>query len=92
MSRKREVSIGSAWSRSDGNGTVPTGESAIEGVGAAGGAGRGRGTRGGVAPRLDDGRGAPPGPNPQSVAAVHFPLLSRFVGASSTTEGLVCQP
>ena len=34
----------------------------IDGI--IGGAGRGRGTRGGVVSRLEDGRGAPPGPNP----------------------------
>ena len=63
MSRKRGVPIGSAWSRSDGSGTVRTGESARAGVAAAVGADRGRGTRGGVVSRLEDGRGAPPGPN-----------------------------
>ena len=39
-------------------------------------------------PRQEDGRGAPPGPNPYSTAGVHYRLLSLFVGASSTTEGL----
>ena len=58
MSRKRGVPIGSVWSRSDGRGTVRTGESARAGVAAAGGAGRGRETRGGVVTRLEDGRGA----------------------------------
>ena len=53
----------SAWSRSNGNGTLRTGESVRAGVAAAGGAGRDRGTRGGVVPSLEDGRGAPPGPN-----------------------------
>ena len=56
--------MGSVWSRSDDSGTVRTGESARAGVAAAGGAGHGRGTHGGVVPRLEDGRGAPPGPNP----------------------------
>ena len=64
MSRKRGVPIGSAWSRSDGSGTVRTGESVRAEVAAAIGAGRGRGTRGGIVPRLEDGRGAPPDPNP----------------------------
>ena len=64
MSPKRGVPISSAWPRSDGSVTVRTGESARPGVAAAGGAGRGRGTRGGVVTRLEDGRGAPPGPNP----------------------------
>ena len=64
MSRKRGVPIGSVWSRSDGNGTVRTGESARAGVAAAGGPGRGRGTRGGAVTRLEDDRGAPPGPKP----------------------------
>ena len=48
MSRKRGFPLGSAWSRSDGSGTMRTGESARAGVAAAGGAGRGRGTRGGL--------------------------------------------
>ena len=64
VSRKRGVPIGSVWSRSDGSGIAKTGGSARAGVAAAGG----RGTRGGVAPRLEDGRGAPPGPNPYSTA------------------------
>ena len=64
MSRKRGVSIGSSWSRSDGSGTVRTREPARAGVAAAGKAGRGRGTRGRVVTRLEDGRGAPPGPTP----------------------------
>ena len=38
-----------------------TGESARAGIAAAGGAGRG--TRGGVVPRREDGRGVPPGHN-----------------------------
>ena len=42
-------------------------------------------------PPLEDGRGAPLGPNPFSTAEVHYRLLSLFVGASSTTEGLECQ-
>ena len=64
MSRERRVPIGSAWSRSDGSGIVQTGGSARAGVAAAGGAGRGCGTRDGVVPRLEDGRGVHPGPNP----------------------------
>ena len=64
MSRRRGVSISSAWSRSNGSGTVRTGESARAGIAAAGGASRGRGTRGGVVPHLEDGRVVPPGPNP----------------------------
>ena len=64
MSRKRGVLIDSAWSRLDGRGTVRTGESARPGVAAAGGAGRGRGARGGVVPRLEDSREVPSGPNP----------------------------
>ena len=51
----------------------------------------GRGTRGGVVTRLEDGRGAPPGPNPKYSLGVHYLLLSLFVGVSSTTEGLQCQ-
>ena len=39
-------------------------------------------------PRVEDGQGAPPGPNPCSTAVVRCRLLSLFVGASSTTEGL----
>ena len=64
MSRKRGVPLGSAWSRSDGSGTVRTGESARTGVAAASGADRGRGTRGGVVTRLEDNRRAPLSPKP----------------------------
>ena len=38
--------------------------------------------------RLEDSRGAPPGPNPYSTAEVHCRSLSLFVGATSTTKGL----
>ena len=62
MSCKRKVPIGRAWSQPDGSGTVRTGESARAGVAAAGGAGRGHGSRGGVVTRVEDGRGAPPDP------------------------------
>ena len=61
MIRERGVPIRSAWSRSDGSGTAQTNESARAGVAAAGGAGRGRGTRDGVVPRLEWPRG-PSGP------------------------------
>ena len=91
MSRSRGVPIGLVWSLSDGSGTVRTRESARAGVAAAGGAGRGRETRGRVEIRLEDGRGAPPGPNPYSTAGVHCRLQSLFVGESSTTEKLGCQ-
>ena len=64
MSRARGVPIGSACSRSNGSDTVRTGESAKAGVAAAVGDGRGCGTRAGIVPRLEDGREAPPGPNP----------------------------
>ena len=64
MSRKGGVPVGSAWSRSDGSGTVRTDESARAGVAAAVGVGHGRGTRGGVLTLRVDGRGAPPGLNP----------------------------
>ena len=64
MSRKRGVPIGSAWSRSDGRGTVRTGgrqeqgsQRRAEPVAAV------RLATGLVATRLEDGRGAPPGPN-----------------------------
>ena len=64
MSRKKGVAIGSAWSRSDANGPVRTGESARAGVVMTDGANRGRGTRGGVVTRLEYGRGGLPGPKP----------------------------
>ena len=64
VSRRREVTIGSAWSWSDGSGTVRVCGSARVGVAAAGEAGRGRRARGGVLTRLEDGGGGPPGPKP----------------------------
>ena len=66
VSRNTGVPTGSARSRSDGIGTVETGEAAGAGVAAVGGAIRGRRTRGGVLSRLADGREAPPGPRPWS--------------------------
>ena len=66
MNRKKGVPIGSAWSWPDGSGTVRAGDSSQAGVAAAGGVGRGRGTRGGVVTRPEDGRGTPPGPKPLS--------------------------
>ena len=62
MSRRRGVHIGSAWSWSDGSGTVRAGGSARVGVAASGGAGRGRRARGGVVTRLEEGRGGGAGP------------------------------
>ena len=85
------VPIGSARSRSDGIGTVDTGEAAGTGVAAVDRVGLGRGTRDGVLTLRVDGRGASPDPNPESTAGVHYRLLSLFVGASLTTEGLECQ-
>ena len=62
VSRKRGVSTGSARSRSDGIGTVGTGEAAGAGVAAVGGPGRGRGnSRRGVSPPGKWSRG-PAGP------------------------------
>ena len=90
MSRRRGVSIGSAWSRSDEISTAGTGGAAGAGVTVVDGVGRGRGTRDRFGTRLEDGRGAPPGPTSYSTAGVHYPLPSPFVGASSTTEGLEC--
>ena len=62
-------------SRSEGIGTVGTGEAARAGVPAVGGADRGRGTRGGTLARLADSRGAPPGPKPQSAAGGAVPAV-----------------
>ena len=64
VSRKAEDPTGSARSRSDGIGTVGTGEGLGAGVAAEGGAGGGRETRGGFVARLTDIRGAVPGPRP----------------------------
>ena len=50
-----------------------TGESARAGVAAAGGTGHGRGTRGGVVTRLEDGRGALLGSKPLSTAGGALP-------------------
>ena len=76
MSRRRGVPIGSAWSWSDGRGTVRTGGSARVRVTAAAGAGCGRRARGGVVFRLEDGRGAPPGPKPKSTARGTLPAAA----------------
>ena len=75
---------GSAPTRSDGIGTVGTGEAAGAGVAAVGGPGRGRGARGGVLARLADGRGAPPGPNlyGSRQQGVQYELLLLYAGES----------
>ena len=91
MSCSRGGPIGSAWSRSNQISTAGTGGAAEAGIAVFDGVSGGRGTRGGVELRLEDGRGAPPGPNPKSTLGVHYLLLSLFVGVSSTTEGLQCQ-
>ena len=76
MSRKREVFKGSLWSPSGGSSTVRTGESG----------------RGGVVPRLEDGRGAPPGPNPQSTAAVHYLFVAAAVHRRVVDDGRAGAP
>ena len=73
VSRKRGVPTGSARSPSDGIGTVGTGEEAGTGVAAVGGAGLGRGTRGGVLARRENSRGALPGSKPYSTAGGAVP-------------------
>ena len=88
MNRKIGVSIGSAWSRSDGISTAGTRRAAGAGVAAVDGVGRGRGNlqRGVDIP----GRWSRGPARLGSIiySGVHYRLLSLFVGASSTTEGL----
>ena len=67
------VPTDSARSRPDGMGTVRAGEVAGARVVATVRGGRGRGTRGGVIVCQADGRGAPPGPKPQSTAGGSAP-------------------
>ena len=64
MSRKRGITIGSAWSWSDGISTAGIGGAAAARVVAVDGVGCGRGIRGGVLTIRTGGRGAPPGPSP----------------------------
>ena len=88
MSRKRGVPIGSALSRSDRIGTVRTGESARAGFAAAGGADRGRGTRGGVVTRLKDDEGPRRARCHSRQQEVPYLLLLLNTGASEWRCGL----
>ena len=82
VSRNRGVPTGSARSRSDGIGTVGTGEAAGAGVVEVDGAGRGCGTPGGVVARQADSRGPPPGPNHSRYQGVQYQLLFLYADGS----------